>query len=120
VDLPAAWNEGFENLLGVKVPNDRVGCLQDIHWHCGLIGYFPTYSLGAMAAAQLMAAARAAVPELDASFQKGDLSPLLGWLTANVHRHGARLGFNELLTMATGEPLNPAAFEAHLTRRYLG
>jgi carboxypeptidase Taq len=118
-DLPGAWNEGFEKLLGVAVPNDRVGCLQDIHWHCGLIGYFPTYTLGAMAAAQLMAAARVAAPGLDAGFEKGDLSPLLAWLKANVHGHGARLGFNELLTKATGESLNPAAFEAHLTRRYL-
>jgi len=118
-DLPAAWNEGFETLLGVKVPNDRVGCLQDIHWHCGLIGYFPTYSLGAMAAAQLMAAARAAVPGLDDRFSRGDLSGLLAWLRENVHAHGSRLGFNELLVRATGQALNPKAFERHLTERYL-
>jgi carboxypeptidase Taq len=118
-DLPGAWNDGFRALLGVTPPDDRRGCLQDVHWHCGLIGYFPTYTLGAMAAAQLMQAARAAIPTLDASFARGDLSPLLGWLTTNVHSHGAKLGFNELLTKATGHPLNPAAFEAHLTRRYL-
>jgi carboxypeptidase Taq len=118
-DLPVAWNEGFEKLLGIAVPNDRLGCLQDIHWHCGLIGYFPTYSLGAMAAAQLMAAARAAAPDLDEAFAKGDLSPLLTWLRTNVHGHGSRLGFNELLTRATGEPLNPKAFETHLSKRYL-
>jgi carboxypeptidase Taq len=118
-DLPGAWNDGFQALLGITPPDDRRGCLQDIHWHCGLIGYFPTYTLGAMAAAQLMAAARAAVPGLDESFARGDLSPLLGWLTANVHSHGARLGFNELLTKATGAPLDPRAFEAHLTKRYL-
>jgi carboxypeptidase Taq len=118
-DLPGAWNDGFRALLGITPPDDRRGCLQDIHWHCGLIGYFPTYTLGAMAAAQLMAAAREAIPGLDESFAKGDLSPLLGWLTANVHSHGSRLGFNELLTKATGRPLDPGAFEAHLTRRYL-
>jgi carboxypeptidase Taq len=118
-DLPGAWNEGFETLLGIAVPNDRVGCLQDIHWHCGLIGYFPTYTLGAMAAAQLMAAARAAVPGLDASLETGDLSPLLDWLKANVHAQGSRLGFNELMRQATGEALNPQAFERHLSSRYL-
>jgi carboxypeptidase Taq len=119
-DLPGAWNDEFGKLLGLAVPNDRVGCLQDIHWHCGMFGYFPTYSLGAMAAAQLMAAARAAMPGLDASFETGDISPLLGWLKVNVHGLGSRVGFAELLTRATGEALNPAAFEAHLTRRYLG
>jgi carboxypeptidase Taq len=118
-DLPGAWNDGFAALLGITPPDDRRGCLQDIHWHCGLLGYFPTYSLGAMAAAQLMAAARAAVPGLDAGFSRGDLSALLAWLRENVHAHGSRLGFNELLRRATGEALNPKAFEAHLTKRYL-
>ena len=118
-DLPAAWNDGMHNLLGITPPDHARGCLQDIHWYCGLIGYFPSYTLGAMAAAQLMAAARAALPELDTSLARGDVSLLTAWLTSNVHSHGARLGFNELLTAATGEPLNPAAFETHLTRRYL-
>jgi carboxypeptidase Taq len=72
-----------------------------------------------MAAAQLMAAARKAIPTLDDSLAQGDFSPLTAWLTDNVHRHGARLGFNELLSAATGAPLNPNAFEAHLTARYL-
>jgi carboxypeptidase Taq len=119
-DLPAAWNEGFEKLLGITPPDDRQGCLQDIHWHAGAIGYFPTYTLGAMAAAQLMAAARRALPDLDAAFSRGDISPLKTWLTANVHSLGAKIGFNELLLNATGEALNPKAFEAHLTARYLG
>ena len=118
-DLPEAWNTGFHALLGITPPDDRRGCLQDIHWYDGAIGYFPSYTLGAMAAAQLMAAARKALPTLDDSFAKGDLSPLTAWLTANVHQYGARLGFNELLQAATGSPLNPAAFESHLTVRYL-
>jgi len=118
-DLPGAWNEGFEALLGITPPDDRRGCLQDIHWHDGIIGYFPSYTLGAMAAAQLMAAARLALPGLDEALGRGDLSPLVGWLTENVHRHGARLGFNDLLAQATGEALNPAHFEAHLAARYL-
>jgi carboxypeptidase Taq len=118
-DLPGAWNDGFKSLLGITPPDDRRGCLQDIHWHCGLIGYFPTYTLGAMAAAQLMAAARSAMPDLDDAFARGDFSPLLGWLNTHVHGQGAKLGFNELLTKATNKPLDPADFEAHLTRRYL-
>jgi len=118
-DLPAAWNAGMVSLLGITPPDDRRGCLQDIHWHCGLIGYFPTYTLGAMGAAQLMAAARRALPGLDAAFAQGDLAPLVGWLNANVHAHGARLGLNELMSKATGGPLSPGAFEAHLTARYL-
>jgi carboxypeptidase Taq len=118
-DLPAAWNDGMQSLLNITPPNDRLGCLQDIHWYCGLIGYFPSYTLGAMAAAQLMQAARKALPNLDASLAQGNLAPLTAWLTTNIHQHGARLGFNELLRQATGEPLNPAAFETHLTSRYL-
>jgi carboxypeptidase Taq len=118
-DLPEAWNTGFNALLGITPPDNRRGCLQDIHWYDGAIGYFPCYTLGAMAAAQLMAAARKALPALDDSLAKGNLSPLTAWLTTHVHQHGARLGFNELLQAATGSPLNPAAFEAHLTARYL-
>jgi carboxypeptidase Taq len=118
-DLPGAWNDGFQKLLGITPPDDRRGCLQDIHWHAGLIGYFPTYTLGAMGAAQLMAAARRAIPDLDEAFARGDISPLKVWLTANVHAFGAKIGFNELLVNATGEALNPKAFEAHLTARYL-
>ena len=119
-DLPGAWNEGFHALLGITPPDDARGCLQDIHWYDGAIGYFPSYTLGAMAAAQLMAAARRAVPGLDAALGQGDLSPFLGWLRVNVHGVGSRLGFNDLLRAATGKPLDPADFEAHLVSRYLG
>jgi carboxypeptidase Taq len=118
-DLPGAWNDGLHELLGITPPNDAKGCLQDIHWYDGLFGYFPCYSLGAMAAAQLMAAARRAEPELDAALGRGDLSVLQGWLHANVHAKGSLLGFNDLLREATGKPLDPRDFEAHLTSRYL-
>lgn len=118
-DLPQAWNEGLQALLGIAPPDDRLGCLQDIHWYDGGFGYFPSYTLGAMAAAQLMGAARRALPGLDAGLEKGDLAPLNGWLAENVHRQGSRLGFNALLEAATGEKLNPAAFQAHLMGRYL-
>ena len=118
-DLPGAWNDGFHSLLGIVPPDDARGCLQDIHWYDGAFGYFPTYTLGAMAAAQLMAAARREVAGLDASLGRGDLSPLLGWLRAKVHGQGSLLEFNALLSQATGKPLDPADFEAHLTARYL-
>lgn len=118
-DLPPAWNEGFKSLLGITPPDDARGCLQDIHWYDGAFGYFPSYTLGAMAAAQLMAAARRNVPGIDEGLARGDLSPLLGWLRQNVHGLGSRLTFNELLQAATGKPLDPADFQAHLTARYL-
>jgi carboxypeptidase Taq len=118
-DLPGAWAEGMQHALGIMPPDDRLGCLQDIHWYEGLFGYFPAYTLGAMAAAQLMAAARAALPDLDRALAQGDLSPLVGWLRTNVHAHGSRLGFNDLLQAATGRKLDPADFEAHLRTRYL-
>ena len=118
-DLPQAWGEGLHQLLGITPPDDAQGCLQDIHWHDGAFGYFPSYTLGAMAAAQLMGAARAATPGLDAALAQGDASPLLGWLRVNLHGQGSRLGFQDLLRAATGKALDPADFTAHLTRRYL-
>ncbi|WP_237214781.1 carboxypeptidase M32 [Falsiroseomonas oryziterrae] len=118
-DLPGAWNEGLRALLGIVPPDDAQGCLQDIHWHDGAFGYFPSYTLGAMAAAQLMAAIRADIPGLDDMLAQGDLSAMMRWLNLNVHGQGARLGFQDLLRHATGKPLDPSAFTAHLTRRYL-
>ena len=118
-DLPGAWNQGMRSLLGVTPPDNAQGCLQDIHWYDGAFGYFPCYTLGAMAAAQLMAAARREVAGLDAALGRGDLAPLLGWLRARVHGMGSLLGFNDLLRHATGKPLDPLDFEAHLTTRYL-
>jgi len=118
-DLPGAWRDGLMALLGVAPLDDARGCLQDIHWYDGAFGYFPSYTLGAMAAAQLMAAARREVEDLDAGLGRGDLGPLVAWLRLRVHGQGSRLGFNDLLREATGKPLDPADFEAHLTARYL-
>ncbi|MBB5691284.1 carboxypeptidase M32 [Roseomonas alkaliterrae] len=118
-DLPAAWNEGMRDMLGITPPDDAKGCLQDIHWHDGAFGYFPSYTLGAMAAAQLMKAARAAVPGLAEALAEGEMAPLLGWLRAHVHGKGSLLGFQDLLREATGKPLDPADFTEHLTARYL-
>ena len=118
-DLPSAWNEALHALLGITPPDDAHGVLQDIHWYDGMFGYFPSYTLGAMAAAQLMKAARHRVGGLDTALSQGDFGPLLGWLRQNIHSHGSLLGFNDLMRQATGKPLDPADFEAHLNARYL-
>jgi carboxypeptidase Taq len=109
----------MRDLLGIAPPNDRLGCLQDIHWPSGGFGYFPTYTLGAMTAAQLFAAARAAKPEIPEALGRGDFRPLVEWLKAEVHGRASLLGTDELLTAATGRPLDARAFEAHITARYL-
>ncbi len=118
-DLPDAWNAAFKGLLGVDVPNDVQGCLQDIHWYDGALGYFPTYTLGAMTAAQVYQAACAAHPEIPENVSKGEFGTLLSWLRENVHGNGRLLSGPELLTRATGRPLEAAPFKAHLKARYL-
>jgi carboxypeptidase Taq len=106
-------------LLGIVPPDDRQGCLQDIHWPAGVWGYFPTYSLGAMTAAQLFEAASRADPAIVPGIGRGDFAPLLAWLRLHVHGLGSKLSTDELVTGATGRPLDPVVFEAHVTRRYL-
>ncbi len=118
-DLPAAWNEGMREFLGVTPPDDALGCLQDIHWPSGGFGYFPTYTLGALTAAQLYAAARKADAAIEPAIAKGDFAPLLGWLRKHVHGQGSRLSTTEIVTAATGAPLSTAAFKTHLKSRYL-
>ena len=118
-DLPGAWNEAFTALLGRTPPDDARGCLQDIHWHDGAFGYFPSYTLGAMAAAQLMRAARRDNPAMDEELARGELLPLVAWLRDKVHAQGSRFGFQDLLRHATGKPLDPADFTDHLRGRYL-
>ncbi len=118
-DLPGAWNDAMAAMLGITPPDDAQGCLQDIHWHDGAFGYFPSYTLGAMAAAQLMRAARNAIPTLERALAQGDLAPLVGWLRGNIHSQGSRWGFQDLLRQATGKPLDPADYTAHLRERYL-
>jgi carboxypeptidase Taq len=118
-DLPAAWNDGMRELLGVDVPDNRLGCLQDIHWFDGAFGYFPTYTLGALTAAQLFAAATAANSDIRPGIARGDFAPLLAWLRENVHGKGSLLDTDTLIRQATGAPLGTAAFKTHLERRYL-
>ena len=119
-DVPGAWAEELKRLLGITPPDDRRGCLQDIHWPEGIFGYFPTYSLGAMTAAQLFDSAKRADASILPSIANGDFAPLMAWLKANVHGLGSKLSTDELLSRATGRPLDPAVFKAHLKARYLG
>ncbi len=118
-DLPAEWNKGMGELLGITPPDDRLGCLQDIHWYDGAWGYFPTYTLGAMTAAQLFAAAKQARPEIPAALGRGDFAPLMGWLKQHVHEQASSASGEAILEQATGQSLNPEVFKAHLRARYL-
>ncbi len=118
-DLPAAWNEGMRALLDIVPPSDREGCLQDIHWYDGAWAYFPTYTLGAMTAAQLFAAACRDRPEIPEAIGNGDFAPLLGWLRRHVHALGSLLPASEIMRRATGKPLDAAVFKRHLETRYL-
>ncbi|MFO1062024.1 MAG: carboxypeptidase M32 [Dongiaceae bacterium] len=118
-DLPAAWNAGMRDLLGIVPPSDREGCLQDIHWYDGAWGYFPTYTLGALTAAQLFDAACHARPEIPERLGCGDFAPLLGWLREHLHALGSALPTPALIERATGRPLDAAIFKRHLEARYL-
>lgn len=119
-DLPDAWAEGLRELLGIAPENDREGCLQDIHWYDGAWGYFPTYTLGALIAAQLFEAVRRSIPDLMQQIAAGEFTALFGWLRERVHAKGSLLSTGELVENATGEPLGTASFERHLRARYLG
>ncbi len=119
-DIPTAWHDKMVDFLGLSTEgNFHDGCMQDVHWFAGLIGYFPTYTLGAVAAAQLFAAARAAIDGLGQRIGDGDFEPLVGWLRDNVHSEGRRFTTNELLERVTGRPLETKDFRAHLEARYL-
>jgi carboxypeptidase Taq len=119
-DLPEAWDAKMQQYLGLSTHgDDRDGCMQDVHWMAGIFGYFPTYSLGAMTAAQLFAAAKKDSPELLAGIGRGDFTVLLAWLRTNIHGMGRLLSAQELLTRATGGPLDSRYFKEHLQRRYL-
>ncbi|HEV3272127.1 MAG TPA: carboxypeptidase M32 [Candidatus Methylacidiphilales bacterium] len=117
-DLPRAWNARFEELFGIPVPDDARGCLQDTHWALGLIGYFPTYTLGTLNAAQLFAAALKQAPGLDADLREAQYGGLLAWLRKNIHRHGRRYSPSGLIERATGEPPCATYFIDYLRAKY--
>ncbi|MFT4270877.1 MAG: carboxypeptidase M32 [Pantoea sp.] len=119
-DIPALWDEKMQQSLGIDTRgNYRDGCMQDIHWTDGAFGYFPTYTLGAMYAAQLFQAVKRALPQISELIQHGELQPVFDWLQQNIWQHGSRFPTQQLLVNATGETLNPAYFRQHLEQRYL-
>jgi carboxypeptidase Taq len=113
-DLPAAWNEGMSRLLGLEVPTDAEGVLQDTHWGAGLIGYFPTYTIGNLMAAQLWERIEADLEDLPERIERGDFTPLREWLRLHVHRHGRKLYPRELLRRVTGDDLRVEPFLGYL------
>ena len=118
-DLPAAWNEGLEQRLGLKPANDAEGCLQDVHWAIGSFGYYPSYALGALIAAQLYESLRNDLPALDEQIAAGQFGGLFGWLRENVHGVGARVSSQELIKDATGKPLSAAPWLRYAESKYL-
>ena len=117
-DLPGAWNEKYRHYLGIEVPTDTEGVLQDVHWSAGLFGYFPTYSLGNLYAAQFFAQAKQDLGDLDEQFRCGEFGPLLQWLRQHIHGHGRRYSPAELVQRVTGQPLSHKALMEHLTGKF--
>src|SRR6056297_463640 len=117
-DVPEVWNDKYEEYLGIRPDTDSEGCLQDIHWSHGNFGYFPTYSLGSVMAAQLFDAAESEIDDLDAKIADGDFGDLQAWLGENVHRHGSRYETNELVKEATGEAFSADAFTDYVEEKY--
>jgi carboxypeptidase Taq len=117
-DLPAAWKAKSRELLGLEPSDDASGCLQDVHWSAGLFGYFPSYALGNLYAAQLWSAMKKELPDLEGGIEAGDLGPLLSWLRKNIHEPGASFLPGELLRRATGSELDPSHFTAYLGEKY--
>ncbi|HEY0984563.1 MULTISPECIES: carboxypeptidase M32 [unclassified Schlesneria] len=117
-DVPGVWNEKFKSYFGLTVPDDSHGCLQDIHWSAGLLGYFPTYALGNMYAAQIFAAANRDLGAIDELSATGKLKTLKNWLNEKIHRHGKRYPAKTLVEKVTGETLSHQPLIAHLKSKY--
>jgi carboxypeptidase Taq len=119
-DVPAYWNEHYEKYLGIKVPDDKRGCLQDVHWSHGSFGYFATYSLGSMYGAQLYASMQKENSLLEKDISDGNMSFIHQWLGDKIYRHGRYYTSEELCAKATGEPLNANYFIEYVVKKYTG
>lgn len=117
-ELPDRWDEAMENFLGVVPDTDANGVLQDVHWSLGAFGYFPTYTLGTLTAAQLMETIRQDLPDLDRHLEDGHSDALLDWLRTHIHQHGRKLKAPDLLTHATGEPLSTDAWLRYVRNKF--
>ena len=118
-DIPELWNEEYERLFNKKVDKDSNGCLQDVHWYAGLFGYFPTYSLGALTAAQFATQLRSDISTLDFQIEKGEFKELLRWLKSNIHSKASLYSSSEILQQVTNSKLNAKYFEDYIKNRYL-
>ena len=119
-DLPAAWNQQYESVLGIVSETEADGVLQDVHWSAGLIGYFPTYTLGNLMAAQLFDAAEEQISDLSAQIQRGEFHALLEWLRKHIHQHGRCFNGNQLIEQATGKPLSADPMINYLNGKLTG
>ncbi len=117
-DLPDAWDSLYEQYLGIAPPDDAKGCLQDVHWSAGLIGYFPTYTLGNIVSGQIWNAITKALPDVNGLMAKGEFVPILEWLRTNIHGYGSKFEPSELILKATGEPLTSCYYVDYLTGKY--
>ena len=117
-DLPEAWNARFKEYLGIDVPEDRLGVLQDVHWSGGSFGYFPTYQLGNVISVQIWEKAQEALPGLGGQIERGEFGALLGWLQEHIYRHGRKFTPQELLERVVGGPIDPEPYLRYLKSKY--
>ena len=117
-DLPEEWNRRMWDYLGIEVPDDAHGVLQDVHWSGGSMGYFPTYSLGNVLSAQLYDKAVADVPSIPSDIESGTFEPLLTWLRENVHRHGRKFEPPDLIRRVTGQELTTGPYVRYLKSKF--
>ncbi|MFO7729558.1 MAG: carboxypeptidase M32, partial [Spirochaetia bacterium] len=117
-DLPEAWNDLMEQLLGIRPPSDAEGVLQDVHWSMGAIGYFPTYALGNLFGAQFFNRMEQDIPDADKRIGGGDLLSIRRWQQEHIHRYGSVYTAPELIRRVTGESLNPRYFIDYLERKF--
>ena len=116
-DIPNAWNGLMKKYLGITPPDDAKGCLQDVHWSGGAIGYFPTYTLGNLYAAQFFATAKKDIGDLEGQSSRGEFSALLSWLREKIHRHGRKDSARDLVKRVTGKDLSWEPLMAHLREK---
>ena len=119
-DVPTVWNDKYEAYLGIRPPTDREGCLQDVHWSSGYLGYFPTYSLGSVLAAQLTEAVEESLGPLDQLVRAGEYDAIRSWMQERIYRHGQQYRTSTLIERATGAPLEAAPFLNYVTEKYEG
>lgn len=117
-ELPKVWNEKYQTYLGLTPPDDGVGVLQDVHWSGGLFGYFPSYALGNMYAAQIAGTLRKEMPELDALVEAGNFQPIKEWLTDKIYKYGKSRKPAEIIKAVTGEDLNPDYLADYLEQKF--